>query len=158
MSANLYIDTKEPFIVKKKFHFMDIDYSDLKVEEKSLETGDFLNDYFVVERKDLDDFVNSFTQKQKRKTKEDYERLKTQTKRLLEMNQPIKAVLIIGNDYDKLYSNVHIHSINGQVAKLMALGLSVVWLPDTWDWTDLIYRLTRLTRKYTSHPDQERLI
>lgn len=158
MTANLLIDSREPTSVKKAFADIMLENEDLKAEVTALPTGDFLNDYFVVERKDIDDFISSFTQIGKRKTKEDYERLKQQTERLLEMKQPIKVVLIIGNDYEDVYSNVHPHSINGQIAKLVMLGLSVLMLPPSWEWEDLIYRLVRMGRKYGVAKDQTVLL
>lgn len=152
----LYVDSREPYHIKEKFKSMALDYEDLEVEVKALETGDFLCDYFVVERKDLDDFISSFTTVKKTKQK-DYLRLREQTKRLIEMPQAVKIILIIGEDYREAYSRVNEHSINSQVAKLSAMGLNVVMLHKTVDWPDYIYRLWRMCRKYSIAKDQASL-
>lgn len=135
---------------------MALDYEDLEVEIKALETGDFLCDYFVVERKDLDDFISSFTTVKKTKSK-DYLRLREQTKRLIEMPQPIKVLLIIGEDFNKAYSRVNEHAFNAQVAKLSAKGITVVERHARNDWPDYIYRLWRMCRKYSIAKDQASL-
>lgn len=152
----LYVDSREPGYVKAKFQSMALDYDDFEVEIAALETGDFLCDYFVVERKDLDDFISSFTTVKKTKSKQ-YLRLREQTKRLIEMPQKVKILLIVGEDYREAYSRVHEHSINAQIAKLSAQGLNVVMLHKKADWPDYIYRLWRMCRKYSVAKDQSSL-
>lgn len=152
----LYVDSREPGYVKAKFQSMALDYDDLEVEIAALETGDFLCDYFVVERKDLDDFISSFTTVKKTKSK-DYLRLREQTKRLIEMPQKVKILLIVGENFEEAYSRVNEHAFNAQVAKLSAQGITVVERYSKNDWPDYIYRLWRMCRKYSVAKDQSSL-
>jgi ERCC4-type nuclease len=152
----LYVDSREPYHIKEKFKSMALDYDDLEVEIKALETGDFLCDYFVVERKDLDDFISSFTTVKKTKSKQ-YLRLREQTKRLIEMPQKVKILLIVGENFEEAYSRVNEHAFNAQVAKLSAQGINVVERYSGNDWPDYIYRLWRMCRKYSIAKDQSSL-
>ena len=151
---NLLVDSREPYWIKQKFKDMSETYDDLNVKITALKTGDYCNNYFICERKELDDFISSFTARKRK----DYERLKQQTGRMLNAPQPIKIFLIIGEDFSKAYSQVNEHSFNGQLAKLTALGFNVVMMSKNNDFIDYIYRLVRLSRKYTVPFDQSRLI
>ena len=145
---HLIVDSREPYWIREKFKTMGEAYNDLTVTVESLRTGDYITDYFVIERKTVDDFISSFTQPKTRKDGTRYHRLHEQCKRMLNMDQPLKIFLVIG-DLSSSRSLVSEHSFNGQLAKLSALGFSVIFLKKTDNWFDYIYRLCRMCEKYT---------
>lgn len=145
---HLIVDSREPYWVREKFKTMADAYNDLTVSVESLKTGDFLSEYFVIERKTVDDFISSFTQPKKRVDGSVYHRLSEQTNRMLLMDQPLKVFLVVG-DLGMARSRVNAHSFNGQLAKLSALGFSVIFLGKCDDWFDYVYRLGRMCEKYT---------
>jgi len=134
----LIVDSREPAHIKKAFINLGEKHKDLNVEVKALKTGDFLNKYFILERKELEDFIGSFISG----------RLDEQVNRMLETPQPLKILLIVGADLDKAYSELHPHSFNGKLAKYTSLGLTVIMLPSKHKWKDFIYRLHRMSYKY----------
>jgi ERCC4-type nuclease len=152
--TKLYVDTREPGWVKKHFQDMAHEHDDLTVEIKKLDTGDFQTDYFIIERKELNDFISSFTSRPEHVDGSVYERLPEQTGKMLKSDEPIKMFLILGEDFNEAYSSVNEHSFNGQLAKLSSLGFNVVMMSKNNDWPDYIYRLCRMCEKYNMPKDQ----
>lgn len=143
----LYVDSREPGYVKAKFQSMALDYDDLEVEIAALETGDFLWEYGIIERKGIEDLISAMTTNKERKDGSVYNRLTEQLTRLKELEVPIKILLIHG-DLKDVHSNIHPHSVLGQIASIQAQGVSVLWIPDRIDYPYLIYRILAKSIKY----------
>jgi ERCC4-type nuclease len=147
MENTLYVDTREPKHIQAKFQSMAEDYPNLKVQIKKLDTGDFQWKYGIIERKSIDDFISSMTTKRERKDKTQYQRLEEQLNRLKELDLPIKIILIHGKLED-CHSQIHHHSVLGQIASIQAQGINVMWITENMDWPYLIYRLIIKSIKY----------
>ena len=122
----LAVDSRESSIVRAKFKSMEQDYKDLEIEIKALKTGDYEDENIILENKSIDDFISSFTQRTKRKDGSDYERLDSQLKRLIEMDKPIKIIMIHGRLEDA-YSQVHPNAVRGMVASCICQGITILW-------------------------------
>ena len=143
-------DSREPELVKWKFkESLPETYPDLNVEVEALSVGDFETKYMIVERKELNDFVSSFTTKKNRKDGTTYERLESQLERLRGHPAPVKVLLIHG-DMEAVHSNIHPHSILGFIASLSVKysWLRVLPLISGVDWSYLVYRLGVKAEKY----------
>jgi len=148
MEHTLYVDTREPKHIQSKFLSMAEDYQDLEVQIKKLDTGDFQWEYGIIERKSIDDFISSMTIKRERKDKTQYQRLEEQLIRLKELDLPIKVIMIHGN-LKECYSQIHPHSVLGQIASIQAQGINVMWINEDVDWPYFIYRLIVKSKKYS---------
>lgn len=152
---NMICDSREPELVKWKFkESLPETHPDLTVEVEALPCGDFETDYMICERKELNDFVSSFTTRKSRKDGTQYERLESQLKRLEEHPAPVKVLLIHG-DMDTIYSGIHPHSVVGFIASLTVKypWLCVLPLVSGLDWSYLVYRLGVKAEKYYKERD-----
>ena len=143
-------DSREPELVKWKFkESLPATHPDLTVEVEALSVGDFQTEYMILERKELNDFISSFTQRKSRKDGTCYERLESQLKRLKEHPAPRKVLLIHG-DMDTIYSGIHPNSVLGFIASLVMKydWLTVLPLISGCDWSYLVYRLGVKAEKY----------
>jgi ERCC4-type nuclease len=133
---------------------MPLDYPDLEVTLKALSVGDFETEYMIVERKELNDFISSFTTKKERKDGTTYERLDSQLERLKEHPAPVKVLLIHG-DMEDIHSRIHPHSVIGFIASLTVKypWLCVLPLVSGLDWSYLVYRLGVKAEKYYKERD-----
>ena len=141
--AWLDVDTRESAETKRKFEALGELHKDLDVSFKALNPGDFEWEHGIVEHKELDDLVSSFINQS-----EEYHRLESQIERLKLVDKSIVQFLIVGENYKDIYSNVHPHAVNGQIAKLTCLGFDVVMMDSYNPWEDYIYRLVRMSAKY----------
>ncbi len=148
-------DSREPSLVKWKFkESLPRNHEDLNVIVKALGVGDFETEYLIVERKELNDFISSFTARKTRKDGTQYERLESQLERLKEHPAPVKVLLIHG-DMKSVHSQIHPHSIIGYIASLTVKypWLKVLPLVNGCDWSYLVYRLGVKAEKYYKERD-----
>ena len=140
------IDSREPYEIYEEFKTLSETVDDLKVIRKKLDTGDYLTEHFIIERKTLDDLISSMFPKKD----SEYERLDSQLDRLVQMKQPIKILLITGSNFEDAYSGINEHSFNGKLAKIPFKweGVQVQIISESNDWIDYVYRLCRMANKY----------
>lgn len=145
----LIIDSREPPSALKMFAEIQKKHPELEIEVKALPVGDYSSKYMVIERKELDDLISSFTKRVVRKDGTTYNRFESQLKRLVDVDKPTKTVFIHGSMKDK-YSKVHPNAVRGVVAKFIANDISVIWEEACGDWADQIYRIYIKDEKYQS--------
>ena len=148
----LIIDSREPETIQYEFMNKAKDDPELFVLVRACETGDYVNPSMVLERKTMDDFVSSMTGKSIRKDGSVYERLESQIERILAHPASVKVLLIIG-DIKSAFSRIHPNSVRGMIAKIISLGITVLWVMDGEDWVDLVIRLHKKVLKYCKERD-----
>ena len=145
----LCIDSRESLETKQYFIDKASIDPNLTVQVCKLETGDYQNRVMVLESKSIDDFISSFTEKIQRKDGTYYHRLESQINRMLDMDKPVRTLLIHG-DLQNAHSNIHPNSVHGQIASIISKGITVLKIPDHEDYRDMIYRIHNKSLKYNT--------
>lgn len=134
---------------KEAFQNLSLGRKNVHIIYKAFTVGDFVTKDMIVESKEINDFISSFTQRITRKDGTVYRRLESQVKRLLDAPQPVKIILLHGG-WETVYSNIKQNSVLGQIASITAQGIQVIWLPKDTDWVYFTYRLAVKAEKYNN--------
>ena len=145
----LGVDTRESMETKTAFQKLSDARKNVYIIYKAFKVGDFVTKDMIVESKEINDFISSFTERRKRKDGTVYRRLESQVERLLDAPQPVKIILLHGG-WETVYSNIKQNSVLGQIASITAQGIQVIWLPQNTDWVYFTYRLAVKAEKYNN--------
>jgi ERCC4-type nuclease len=107
--------------------------NDMVPIREALVTGDYANNYCVVELKAGTDFASSIVDG----------RIRKQVDRLLQLPQPVKVVLLTGRLINPKYSRIHPNAITGFISSMAAQGISVVKVEKKQE----IYQIISLMKK-----------
>jgi len=129
-TPTLKIDDREPPQFAEKI----AELCPVPIEICRLETGDYVCDDVVVERKTIDDFCLSIFDT----------RLWTQTKK---MKEQFKHCYILTTDgFENLTINIHRHALLGALASVLKSGISVCF--NIADEDDFVYLLLKIFEKH----------
>lgn len=131
----LFIDDREP----ASFVNLVIETSTILIEMKHLETGDYVCEDVVIERKTIDDFVSSIIDK----------RVFRQCERMLK--SPHRYLLISGRIKD-IWSKITPHAVLGAIAFFVNNGISVVTLDDNEEMVYMILKILENHGKLVVEP------